>query len=379
MHKLKQRIITMSLLCLALPMALVRQKYSGRVERILIVQNAKLGDMVCTTPMFRSVKRAFPGSYLAVFGDPTNALVLEGNPHIDEYIKNDMPLLQLYRILRKKDIDALCVTAPYFKLLALGIIARVPLIVVPRIRGGWSPYETKPYVLLSRFVTTRDHTMGHYAPREYLRLLEPLRIFEEDTRKEVFFTEEARRNIDVFLMQNGVDLDSQLNIGILPGAGNEIKAWPPEKFAELMNLIALRSDVVFLLLGIDKDRERADIIKNNVTRSVVIVDCIGKQSIDELKACICRLSLVIGADTGPQYIAEACSVPTIDIVGPVDEREQPPVGDLHRIVKIDRERPELYVMNARVYNKQEAIRQRDQISADMVYKEYLELVSNFMS
>ena len=34
--------------------------------------------------------------------------------------------------------------------------------------------------------------------------------------------------------------------------------------------------------------------------------------------------LFISVDTGPIYIAEAFNVPTVDIVGPVDENVQPP-------------------------------------------------------
>lgn len=37
-----------------------------------------------------------------------------------------------------------------------------------------------------------------------------------------------------------------------------------------------------------------------------------------------RFNLYIAADTGPIYIAHALKVPLVDIIGPVDPREQPP-------------------------------------------------------
>jgi len=58
------------------------------------------------------------------------------------------------------------------------------------------------------------------------------------------------------------------------------------------------------------------------------------------------MSLYVSADTGPIYIAEAFNVPTIDITGPVNENEQPPQGEKHKIVFNDVYcRPCSFVMN----------------------------------
>ena len=43
------------------------------------------------------------------------------------------------------------------------------------------------------------HKMRHYAPREYLRLLEPIGIFTEDTTKHLSFSSEAKNSIERFL------------------------------------------------------------------------------------------------------------------------------------------------------------------------------------
>ena len=64
----------------------------------------------------------------------------------------------------------------------------------------------------------------------------------------------------------------------------------------------------------------------------------GLFSLDELKALIQRLSLFISVDTGPIYIAEAFDVPTIDIIGPMDENEQPPRGEKTQDSKIGKQR-----------------------------------------
>ena len=358
------------LLLVALLFVPFRGRKKNIPETILVIQLAKLGDMICTTPMFRAVKEHYPESRLFVLGNAINREVLAGNPHVDEYLTYTGSFTDTVRTLRACRIDAVCITVPSFDMLASAIVARVPHIVVPEIKSGWSPYVTLPYRILSKFVIRKDHHMGSYAPREYLRLLEPLGIHVNDTKKEVRYTTTAFASVETICKKHSIRNEDTI-IGILPGAGNDIKSWPPEYFAKLISLIATHHhSVTFVLLGAHKDAERARIILRHVSSSAKVVNLINLFSLDELKACISKLHMVIGADTGPQYIAEALGIPTIDIVGPVDEREQPPTGNLHRIVKADRKKPELYVMNARVYNYEEARRQVESITPDMVFQAF---------
>ena len=77
------------------------------------------------------------------------------------------------------------------------------------------------------------------------------------------------------------------------------------------------------------------------------------------------------------YIAEAFGVPTVDIIGPIDEREQPPTGEMHKIVKLEsRASPELFVMNASIYDKNEARRQVELISVNMVKEKTDEIIAD---
>ncbi len=52
-----------------------------------------------------------------------------------------------------------------------------------------------------------------------------------------------------------------------------------------------------------------------------------------LAGVIRRAALFVSVDTGPLYIAHAFDVPLVDIVGPVDSREQPPIEN-NRVVLV---------------------------------------------
>ena len=88
----------------------------------------------------------------------------------------------------------------------------------------------------------------------------------------------------------------------------------------------------------------------------------------------------MSVDRGPLYIAEAFGVPTVDIVGPVDEREQPPIDVRHVVVVPEgRRRAELHVMNGRVYDAAEARRQVVAISVEQVTRSIDELMRRLTS
>ena len=97
-------------------------------------------------------------------------------------------------------------------------------------------------------------------------------------------------------------------------------------------------------------------------------------NVDELKAAISMMSLFISVDTGPIYIAEAFGIPTVDIVGPMNDEDQPPKGPKNRIVKAERRRPAITVLNTRNINIKEAYRQSKDISVKMVIDEVEKLI-----
>lgn len=97
------------------------------------------------------------------------------------------------------------------------LIWGVSCIVVPRVAGGYSPFESLPYRFL-RFITGMtvvDHRIGQYAPREYLRMLEPLGIFSDDTTKKLVYSRKDEEDARIFLDSNLIKKGGII-IGISP-------------------------------------------------------------------------------------------------------------------------------------------------------------------
>lgn len=357
-----------------LTLVVVKFIFRGKADRktcpkkILIVHSGKLGDMVCATPMFRAIKKIYPNTKIVVIGNRVNRELLQGNPDIDAYLIYPARFSDLLKTVKKEKFDFACVTAPNFTALAALYFADIPLIAAPVIENGFSPYETRPYKILCGFVTTRPHRMGNYAAREYLRLLEPIGIFSQDTEKHLYFSEAAMKSAEAFLAKNGINSNSDFIVGMTPSAGSKIKEWSRNRFAKLADYIYRKYRAKIIIIGGPGDVE-VDEMVSFLAENTKFINAKGLFDIEELKALVSKLRLFISADTGPIYIAEAFNVPTIDIIGPMDENEQPPVGKFHKIVVAQRLKPALHIMNARVYDAKEAYRQAESITVEMVIKE----------
>ena len=332
-------------------------------QRILIVPAGKLGDVVCTTPVLRAVREHLPQARLYVrdYGGINSALLADSGL-VDEYIKAVTVRGYIAELTRER-IDTVLITGPSLEDIAAALIVGVPTIVAPRVVGGYCPQQVRPYLALLRFVTEFPFAIHAYAPRERLRALDSIGIKVSDTKKYLGYSESALTVRADFLKKNNLRIGAYAIIS--PSAGNKIKSWPPERFARVAEHVA-RKGMPVVVIGGQRDIDEVQAMLRELKNSSLVVDATDQFSLDELKAVIAGAALFVSVDTGPLYIAEAFDVPTVDIVGPVDERVQPPIGPRHAVVVPHRTKPMLSIMNARVYDHVEARRQVESTSVGEV-------------
>lgn len=341
------------------------------VRAVLVVQTAKMGDMVCTTPVLHALKERFSKARVVVLGDAVGKQVLANSSYVDGYIMAGDGFLKILGAIRREDFDASIILVPDARAIALSFLGGVKNVVAPAVVGGYCPWMTKTYRLLLRLVLNVPHRMGHYAPLEYLRMLRSLGIHTSDTTKHLSYSDEARKNALVFLRAHGLTANKFALIS--PSAGNKIKNWPADRFARVAEHLVSKGMPV-VVIGGKRDTKEVATMMRAVGKSKGIIDASERFSIDELKALIARAGLFVAVDTGPIYIAEAFGVPTICIVGPMDEREQPPRSTIHKVVIPMRTAAAIHIMNARVYDEQEALRQTRAISVEMICEVIDELI-----
>jgi len=299
-------------------------EHSVSPKIIVFPQMTRIGDLVCATPVFRAIKERYPQAHLTVFVSVIPWEIIKHNHRIDEIILYEKENIYLgltgaFRLFRKIQRDkydwAFILTNNFFHTLIayFGLIPRRVKTVI----SGRTLFERLTDWFNSVKVFYRHHT---YLPRHYLRLLEPLGIMDAEEIQEVFVSEEGEKKAAQFLAANGIKTGKTL-IGISIGAGNKIKEWGDEKFTQLAQSLS-RDDTIIVFVGSRSDESRIDAIIDR-TKSIRIIKAVDF-SIEFLPSLLKRLKLFVSVDTGPLYVAHALGLPVVDIIGPVDPREQPP-------------------------------------------------------
>jgi ADP-heptose:LPS heptosyltransferase len=345
-------------------------------KTIAVIQSAQIGDIICTTPVFRAIKKSYPGARLIVLGRAINRETLAGNPDVDRYIVWDEDIRTLLPLLAEEHCDFGIVTTPNFLGVALLYLAGTTTIAAPVVRNGWSPYMTKPYKLILPLVIQKEHRIGSYVPREYLRLLEPIGIYTDDTKKYAYASDTARAKMRALLTPYREG--GRLLVGLLSGAGNKIKQWPPERFATVAKHLIQRHSASVVVIGAPNEKPESDAFLKNMEDRRHVLDTTATLSLDEVKALVGELDMLLGVDTGPMFFAEAQDIPTLDLACNIDEREQAPNDGNFHIVVVPPGRSKaapVLTMNPKLIDYEEAQRQVMSLTEDLVIVKADELIA----
>lgn len=309
----------------------LKKKIKNRDYKILVIQTAKIGDMVCSTPVFREIKNKFPSCHLTALINRKTVDILKNNPRIDEMILIDQYAgisgkINLLRKLRKENYDwAINLLPGSFN----SIIAFWALIPdrVTTVYKGMGEIMGLLSVFNNRRLEYEKHT---YLVGHYLNLLKFLSIKEFVEKKELFIKSEEEKKASDFLAQNNLSA-ADLLIGISPVPGNKIKQWDLSKFASLSDLLIEKLGAKIIFTGSPDDSaqiEKARKIMRNIS-----VNASGFFKLYELPALLEKMKLFISVDSGPLYMANALDVPVVDIGGCYDVREQTPSGSKYKILQ----------------------------------------------
>ena len=302
--------------------------FSGKFKKILIIQTAKIGDMICSTPVFREIKRHYPAVRLSVIANPVTTELLKYNPLVDNIISFDTKTLKgisgklkLIRLLYSGEYDICISLNPNIPFTIAPIWSLIP------IRAAILPdYIGATLKMALRFNT---HNVRHEAKKlvsqTYMDMLKTIGINTESISKEVYKSPDADKKVEGFL-SGFPGIRNNLKIGIAVSSGNKLKELGKDTIVSLISKLTANPDVKIILIGSQADKNSSREILNMSDNKNVIINTAGMFNLSELPALLEQLSLFIGADTGITYMADALSVPLIDIAGPSDMSDQRPLG-----------------------------------------------------
>lgn len=303
---------------------LVAGRAPAEPRRLLVIQMAKIGDLLCATPVFREIRRRHPQVHLSVLATAQNAPLLHVNPRVDAVLvaaARDFSglggKLRLVRLLRQGHYDTVvCLNAGAAYALA-ALWAGIPRRLAVQSNFGGASHRLAARL----WSAVEPHRGGRLIQETYLALLTRLDVRGGSSDKEVFASASGEERARAVLGTTAAPL-----IGIAVSSANRLKALGSGKIIELARMLLAAAPAAHLvLLGGREDAAEARTITAALPREAV-TDACGALQLAELPALLRHLSLFIGVDSGLTYMADALKIPLVSVAGPCNMQETRPLG-----------------------------------------------------
>ena len=312
------------------------------IRRALVTKLRHHGDVLLTSPVFSTLKRAAPQMEIDALVYRETSPMLANHPAIaaihviDRDWKRRGLAAQvagewtLYRTLRARNYDLLIHLTEHPRGVTLAHLLRPRYAVTrerPREQWLWQRVFTHFYKLPKR--TPR------HAVEANLDALRRIGVYPEAVDKKVAL---VPARIGAGARRCAAARARHRRRRLHPGASRlalDVQMCPAELSAEFFARIA-RSGHRIVITGAPDDRERALVdailaLTDAPTRTN-IVDLTGALSLQELAALTGRARAFVGVDTAPMHIAAAMGTPTLALFGPSGEHEWGPWQVPQRVV-----------------------------------------------
>jgi heptosyltransferase II len=292
------------------PMKIPRAPES--IQTILITRTDRIGDVLLSTPVFETLRAAFPRARICALVLPGTAALLEKNPFIDEIIvydkrgseKSFFSSLRFAWRLRTKKIDIAIHLHPTNRVHIISWVAGIP------VRIG---YKKKCGCLLTHSIADeKSGGMRHEAQYNFdllsiLNVRAPARLCARvflDAEDEKMFTDKMR-SLDVTISEP---------IILFPGASCPSKRWALERFSMLAARLREYGDPQIVIVGGPDDVYLGQALCEH-THDQELIDLTGKLGLRELACLFKRARLIISNDSGPAHLGASVGAAVLSIFG----------------------------------------------------------------
>lgn len=284
-----------------------------KIRKVLLVRPDALGDVTLMIPMINTLKENYPSIKISVLMQRYAAPLLENHPNVDHIILdwkkegkcNSVSEFFAYaRAIKACNFDAVIFSYLDAFYAWLSFFAGIKI----RIGDG---QKIGLRFLLTHPINQYFRKLSLHETEQNNRLLEVLSPnLKKVTRMDLYSSEQSEKDLGDLLRYYG--LSDKKYIIIHPATGGGNRAWLPQKYAELINMIHEKSSWNVVITGFGKKEYEINeqIIKYCHKRPYNFYE---KTTLDQLKVLIKKSLMVIGTDTGPTHMAAALGIPVVCI------------------------------------------------------------------
>jgi len=303
-------------------------------KRVLVLQLARLGDLVQTWPLLRRLRAGGPQARLELVCDAGLAALTAWGPRLDGLFGLEM-----------RDLAARAVREPA----AVG--RRLQAVLAELRRQGYEKVFNLNFSRLSLLLT---HAVGAPA-RGYQPLLGGREFGRPPWLAYVFALAHVRRLnplhlSDVFRHLAPVAPEDpppgaarpspgrEPLLALVPGTRHPKRTWPPAAFAGFVRELSRHTPVRFLLVGTAGERPLGEAILRELSAPLRerVHNLLGRTGLGELPEHLLEADLVVGGDTGALHLAAALGVACLGLYfGPALAAETGPYGPGHLVLQAE--------------------------------------------
>lgn len=283
--------------------------------KIAIVRLSALGDIIVSAVFLVLIKERFVNAQIEWFVDERFGAILEHSPYIDKLhpiaLKsalttfNPLKIFKLFKSLRAYEYDIVIDMQGLIKSALITQMLKAPKKVgfdYASAREGLSTffYSQKVSIAYNEPVLKRNFTLLFHALN-----LPKKEISESLSSRSKVFSYQDSPKIDALNLNK-----NKLKILFVLETSKINKTYPIERFKELA--LALENFQICLLWHADENKATAlyHTLKNQ--RDVLLLP---KLTLNEVKALLFKMDLIIGGDTGITHLAWALQKPSITLYG----------------------------------------------------------------
>jgi ADP-heptose:LPS heptosyltransferase len=271
------------------------------LQRILLIQDRRLGDVVLSTALLEDLAGAYPDAAIDFLAGASAAPLLEGHPLIAEVIVLDKDRVTgMWRDIRSRGYD-----------LVVDVQGNLRTAMLTRasgagVRVGW---RARGRAWCYTHAVEREHER-QYVVRDRQRLLRAVGVETTALLPRLQLTEAERAAGRAALVEAGVDLESPV-VGVMLSSRDPVRSWPIPHFVTLSVVLERAGATTVLLPGGDDAERTAQFLREGGRAKVA-----ANAPIRPLMGLIAGCSLLVSPDAGPAHIATALRVPRITLYGP---------------------------------------------------------------
>jgi heptosyltransferase-2 len=279
-----------------------------KIERILVIRNDRIGDLILSLPAISALRKCFPKAFISVLVKDYCKEILWNNPDINEIIVDkDQSRLKLAKEIAGRRFDAVVVLYPRFINGFLSWISKIPIRVGTGYKLTGIFFNRKVYIHRTKIV--------HHESDYCLKIIKRLKDFPENGFKiKISIKDKDIKYIKKLFEKYNIS-NKEIIVVVHPGCGGSAINWKEESYARLIDALIEKFKIVVILTGNKGERILGEKIVSLCKNKPLNLS--GMVSLGELKALLSICKLFIGPSTGPMHLASALGKMVIAIFPPV--------------------------------------------------------------